>query len=292
MNKATQGVRSIPNRLAQNARFRECCLGLAIVLLLGGFFFSISSSDSPQKSGAAPKIKSAIVTDQVPAVTVAVPVAVEDDQESPEDKQLNALFGLESGSFDAAAPQILIALKSPFPEVRRRAVDILISFKDDPAVLTLVAIAQKDTDAEVRRRAIEIFANSELKTNLTPYLLSGAEDSDETVRATLIQTLWSLNATQRDEFIDCALLSSGNDVSSACFEMLNHERSKTTVQLLLNVYATNNSVQIHRANEVMSALVDQTFSNATEASAWWQAHQGEYQDDLSQVVANSDSSNP
>jgi HEAT repeat protein len=188
---------------------------------------------------------------------------------------------LEYTPFDQAAPQIMQALQCRDRDVRLRAVNLLVIFKDNAGILPLIALAQRDIDPEVRRNALVALQNSGLKASLTPYLLTGALDNDEDVRATVVQTVWSLSPEQRDEFIGQAVNSSHPDVSSAAFDMLQHEYSKKTVDLLVNIYATNNFTQIQKANKVMNTLLQQTFDSAADASAWWQQHQADYQDDLS-----------
>jgi len=287
-------ARSRTSLLGANALFCVVCLGLALVIglltavILAGFS---NSQPKPKTSMAMPIESGASIAalDRDTKQATAAPVAAEQDEETSKDVWLNALSGLEFTPFDQAAPQILRALQSKDREVRLRAVNLLVASKDNAAILPLLAIAQRDVDAEVRRDALAALNNSSLTVNLTPYLLSGAIDGDEEVRSSLVETAWSLSPGQRDEFIAQAVHSSWQDVSSSAFEMLKHESSRKTVELLLNVYATNNITQIKNANDVMDALVNQTFSNATEAAAWWQQNQGNYQDDLSLKIANSDS---
>jgi HEAT repeats len=215
------------------------------------------------------------------------PAAPQEEPQSNKDAWLTALSQLEFEPFDQAAPLIARALQCPDREVRLRAVDLLVAAKDNPSILQLLGTAQSDPDMEVRREAAVALANSPLKDNLTPYLLRGASDMDPEVREASIQAAWSLTPEQRDGFIAQSVNSSEPDVSSAAFDMLQHERSAKTVALLLNVYATNDTTRIQQANQVMSGLVDQTFDNAAEAAEWWRDHQGDYNDDLSAKTDDS-----
>jgi hypothetical protein len=213
-----------------------------------------------------------------PVVKTTEPVP---DDIPSKDQWLNTLTQLEFTPFNQSAPIIARALQNSDREVRLRAVNLLVAAKDNPAILPLLATAQADADAEVRRDAIVALANSPLRENLTPYLLRGASDMDADVRESLLQTAWSLEPAQRDDFIAQSLNSSRPEIASAAFQMLAHESSTRTVSLLLDVYATNDVVRIQQANDVMNGLVGQTFDNAAQASSWWRDHQAEYNDDLS-----------
>jgi hypothetical protein len=270
--------------LEKNPILRVTCLGLAMA---AGFVTVLLVTGSPESQ---PETRTALgnqnptpaPADAEDATTSpARPVPAQSDKETSKDAWLNDLEALEFKPFDEVASQILKALQSKDREVRLRAVNLLIMSKDNASILPLLAVAQRDADGEVRRNALVALENSQLKTNLTPYLLSGAADNDEDVRGSLVQTVWSLSPEQRDEFIGQAVYSSHPDVSSSAFEMLKHEYSKKTLDLLLNVYATNNVSQINNANDVMNSLLNQTFASASEASAWWQQHQADYRDDLS-----------
>lgn len=264
--------------------------GAAIILVAGLFAIAMltGNSDLPKTSTALPahKVDSSDTTAEADKPT-PIPVDSTSSEPTEKDAWLSTLADLESASIDQASPQILKALQCKDREVRLRAVNLLITFKDNPSVLPLLAVAQRDADAEVRSAAISVLENTELKTNLSPYLLNATADADDDVRSSAIQTAWSLSPEQRDGFIGQAVNSSHDDVSSAAFEMLKHEYSTRTVQLLLNVYASNDPARIKNANDVMNTLLNQTFSNAAEASAWWQQHQGEYNDDLSPKTTDS-----
>jgi hypothetical protein len=274
-------------------RIMGATLGVGIALLAAVILPAISVSAPEGARGTILPPESSTTVAVLPGETKQTsipPGRVTGDEDDPGKAWLNALSSLEFTPFDQAAPQILKALQSKEREVRLSAVKLLVAAKDNAAILPLLAVAQSDEDAEVRRDAIEVLKNSRLTTNLTSYLLSGAGDGDEEVRTALVETAWSLSPGQRDEFIGHALNSSRPEVASAAFEMLKHESSRKTVEVLLGVYATNNGTQIERANDVMNSLVHQTFANAAEASAWWQQHQVDYQDDLSATLVDSASS--
>jgi hypothetical protein len=276
-------TRPIRRAVRADALYWLIIVGLTLLLGLLAYliFRELSSATPPARTSGTARLPRATTLAAASAPSTPASAEAPVDPDAAKDAWLDALVPLESVPISQALPEITRALQFPDRDVRLRALNLLVVAKDDPAILPLLAMAQRDADAEVRLEAVSALKGSRQTTDLTPYLVSGSMDANDEVRDAAIQTAWSLTPEQRDGFITQALSSSEAEVASAGFEMLKHEASRHTIEMLLNVYATNNPTQIQNANDVMSALLSQTFPSAAEASAWWQQHQGDYQDDLS-----------
>lgn len=174
-------------------------------------------------------------------------------------------------------------LRHPDSEVRAAALTLLEGH-DAHGILQVVESALADKEAAIRLQGVEVLKH--LTTNAAkPLYRSAMQDTNPNVRMLAFTSALEVSDAFREEVITTGSTSPYEDVAASSLSFMEAGLVKAYIPHLIQALDHPSSAVRRQAYERLFLTLDEKFSTANQARAWWQKNQHRFDDDLVMIEA-------
>lgn len=206
------------------------------------------------------------------------------DDEAEVAGQLEILERIEAGPYGVAflgLARKVLSDPSAGSDLRLRVVEMLAG-NTSPEILPVLELVRASEVEEERRLAV--LAAARVRSGETLEFIAGfLADPGKNVRFAALETAIEQPRDSRDELLVRAMHGKHEDVGFAGLAELELEASPAAVDVLMRGL---DSPQAAVRDEVLRSagfLLDEEFTDAKAARAWWSAHRGEFDRNLNRI---------